>query len=105
MRRTISLTAVACLLFVLALLTLTAARPATAHAAPKDGDDAAAAPATFEVYKDKGGEFRWRLRTQNAKLIASSGEGYADKRSCTAAIESVKRDAPKAPVKEMEEGQ
>ena len=47
----------------------------------------------FEVYKDKAGEFRWRLRSGNGQIIATSGEGYSEKRSCMAAIESVKRSA------------
>jgi uncharacterized protein YegP (UPF0339 family) len=60
------------------------------------------APATFEVYKDKAGEFRWRLRATNSQIIATSGDGYKEKRSCLSAIESVKRDAPLAPVHEQE---
>jgi uncharacterized protein YegP (UPF0339 family) len=32
--------------------------------------------AKFEVYKDKKGEFRWRLVASNGQSIASSGEGY-----------------------------
>jgi uncharacterized protein YegP (UPF0339 family) len=60
------------------------------------------APATFEVYKDRAGEFRWRLRATNSQIIANSGEGYKEKRSCLSAIESVKRDAPLAPVREEE---
>ena len=58
--------------------------------------------ATFEVYKDKAGEFRWRLRMTNTKVIATSGEGYASKRACEDAIESVKKNAPDAPVEEKE---
>ena len=58
--------------------------------------------ATFEVYKDKSGEFRWRLRMQNSKVIASSGQGYKEKDSCTKGIEAVKRVAADAPVKEVE---
>ena len=58
--------------------------------------------ATFEVYKDKSGQFRWRLRMQNTKVIASSGEGYKEKDSCLKAIESVKRVVADAPVKEVE---
>ena len=74
-----------------------AAAPARAAAAePK------APAATFEVYKDKGGEFRWRLRAQNSQVIATSGDGYKEKRSCLAAVESVKRDAAAAPVHEVD---
>jgi uncharacterized protein YegP (UPF0339 family) len=70
--------------------------------APARGADqkAVAESATFEVYKDKAGEYRWRLKAGNGQNIASSGEGYAEKRSCLAAIESVKRHAPNAPVEE-----
>ena len=69
---------------------------------------AAAAPekkhrATFEVYKDKAGEYRWRLRSTNKQLLASSGEGYKEKRDCIAAIESVKKAATDAPVEEQPE--
>ena len=60
------------------------------------------APATFEVYKDKAGEFRWRLRAANSQIIATSGDGYKEKRSCLSAVESVKRDAPLAPIHEQE---
>ena len=69
------------------------------------GPEAAAAQdkkaaATFEVYQDKGGEYRWRLRAQNTQILATSGEGYKEKRSCLAAIDSVKKHAPDAPVEE-----
>ena len=67
---------------------------------PADGD---AAAATFEVYKDKRGEYRWRLRAQNSQILATSGDGYARKRSCLNAIESVKKAAADAPVQEPEE--
>ena len=51
--------------------------------APADGEKKADA-AAFEVYKDKAGEYRWRLRAQNTKVLATSSEGYAEKRSCLA---------------------
>lgn len=47
----------------------------------------------FELYKDKGGEFRFRLKAGNGEIILAS-EGY---KACTSAengIESVKRNAP-----------
>jgi len=42
---------------------------------------------TFHLYKDKRGEYRWRLRARNRKIIADSGEGYAQKSSCVHGIE------------------
>jgi uncharacterized protein YegP (UPF0339 family) len=65
-------------------------------------DSQAKSSATFEVYKDKAGEFRWRLKAGNGQNIASSGEGYAEKRGCLAGIESVKRNAPNAKIEEKE---
>lgn len=30
----------------------------------------------LEIYKDKAGEFRWRLKSKNRRIIAEGGEGY-----------------------------
>ncbi|MCB9603884.1 MAG: YegP family protein [Sandaracinus sp.] len=53
--------------------------------------------AKFEVYKDKAGEFRFRLKAGNGEIIASS-EGYTTKASCLKGIESVKANAAGAVV-------
>ncbi|MBE6877706.1 MAG: DUF1508 domain-containing protein [Ruminococcaceae bacterium] len=53
----------------------------------------------FEVYEDKGGEFRFRLKATNGQIIAVS-EGYKAKASCMNGIESVKKNAVDAPVVE-----
>lgn len=34
---------------------------------------------TFEIYQDKKGEWRWRLKAANYQIIADSGEGYKQK--------------------------
>lgn len=34
----------------------------------------------FEVYKNKAGEFAWRLKARNGKIIAQ-GEGYKSKQA------------------------
>jgi uncharacterized protein YegP (UPF0339 family) len=46
----------------------------------------------FEVYNDKAGEFRFRLKAGNGQTILAS-EGYASKTSCNNGIESVKSNA------------
>jgi len=56
----------------------------------------------FEVYQDKAGEFRFRLKARNGEIIAVS-EGYKSKASCMNGIESVRKNAPDAPVVEEEE--
>ena len=55
----------------------------------------------FEVYVDKAGEFRFRLKARNGEIIAAS-EGYKAKASCLNGIESVKKNAPHAEVVEEE---
>ncbi len=51
----------------------------------------------FEVYTDRAGKSRWRLRAGNGEIIASS-EGYSSRQSRLKGIAAVKRDAPKAKV-------
>lgn len=46
----------------------------------------------FEIYNDKAGEFRFRLKSSDGKNILSS-EGYKNKAGCTNGIESVKKNA------------
>lgn len=53
----------------------------------------------FEVYADKAGEYRFRLKARNGEIIAVS-EGYKAKASCLNGIESVRKNAPEANVVE-----
>ena len=55
----------------------------------------------FEMYTDKAGEFRFRLKARNGEIIAAS-EGYKAKASCLNGIDSVRRNAPDAAVEKME---
>ena len=57
--------------------------------------------AHFELYKDKAGEYRWRLVHQNGQIIADSGEGYNTKDNAVNGIESVKTNAPSAPIEDI----
>lgn len=51
--------------------------------------------AKFEVYKDRGGEYRFRLKAGNGEIIAVS-ESYKAKASALNGIDSVKRNAATA---------
>ena len=46
----------------------------------------------FEIYKDKAGEFRFRLKAGNGQTILAS-EGYKAKTSCKNGIESVRKNS------------
>ena len=56
----------------------------------------------FELYTDKAGEFRFRLKARNGEIIAVS-EGYKAKASCLNGIDSVRRNAPDAAVEKLED--
>ena len=56
----------------------------------------------FELYTDKAGEFRFRLKARNGEVIAVS-EGYKAKASCLNGIDSVRRNAPDAAVEKPED--
>ena len=53
----------------------------------------------FELFRDKAGQFRFRLKATNGKVIAVS-EGYSTKAACENGIDSVKTNAPEAEVAE-----
>ena len=46
----------------------------------------------FELYKDKAGEYRFRLKAKNGQIILAS-EGYTQKQNCINGIESVKKNS------------
>jgi len=51
----------------------------------------------FEIYKDKKGEYRFRLKAGNGEIIAES-EGYKTKQGCMKGIVSVQKNATKAKI-------
>ena len=46
----------------------------------------------FEMFQDKAGQFRFRLRSRNGQVIAAS-EGYATRSGCEKGMESVRKNA------------
>ena len=57
----------------------------------------------FQIYKDRKGEYRWRLRARNGEIIADSNEGYSSKASCKHGIDLVKQQAANAEVEDQTE--
>ncbi len=55
---------------------------------------------TFELYEDRAGEHRFRLKAGNGQVIATS-EGYSSKSAARNGIESVKTNAPDAEIVEI----
>lgn len=55
---------------------------------------------SFQIYKDKAGEFRVRFK-HNAETIFST-EGYSSKANAQRCIESIKKFVPEAPTEMIE---
>lgn len=53
----------------------------------------------FQMYQDKAGQYRFRLRARNGEIIAIS-ENYTAKAGCLNGIESVRKNAPEADILE-----
>ncbi|MDD1716033.1 MAG: YegP family protein [Methanolinea sp.] len=56
----------------------------------------------FEVYTDKAGKFRFRLKASNGEIIAV-GESYSSRAACLNGIESVKKNAATATIVDVTE--
>ena len=57
----------------------------------------------FEVYEDRGGEWRWRLVHWNGNIVADSGEGYTSRSNAKRAARGVMRSAPTASIEDRED--
>lgn len=55
----------------------------------------------FELYKDKAGKYRFRLKASNGQVIAV-GEAYESKAAAENGIASVQKNAPGAPTVEVD---
>ena len=58
----------------------------------------------FEIYTDKAGELRFRLKATNGQIIGVS-EGYKSMASCVNGIESVKKNAVDAKIEKAEKAE
>ena len=58
-------------------------------------------PTGFEIYRDKGGKWRWRLVHENGNVIADSGQGYASRAKARQGVESVRNNAGGAGIEEL----
>lgn len=55
---------------------------------------------SFELYTDRAGKYRWRLKAGNGEIIAV-GEAYESRAGAVKGIESVKKNAPPAAIREL----
>ncbi len=57
----------------------------------------------FEMYQDKAGEYRFRLKAKNGQNILAS-QGYAQKSGCQSGIDSVKKNSQDESMFELKQG-
>lgn len=57
----------------------------------------------FEIYKDVGGQYRFRLKGHNAEIVAT-GESYPTKAGAKKGVKAVQRAADGAKVVDLAEG-
>mgnify|MGYP000642076715 CR=1 FL=1 len=62
-------------------------------------EDEGASKATFELFADRGGKWRWRLRHDNGEIIADGGQGYSSKQKARQGLRSVKTNVRGAEVR------
>jgi uncharacterized protein YegP (UPF0339 family) len=58
--------------------------------------------AYFEVYKDKGGKFRFRFFDAEGDEVAMAVHSYETKAECQKIVEGIKKEAAKAKVTDEE---
>ena len=54
----------------------------------------------FELFLDKLGQYRFRLKARNGKIVAVS-EGYSSRSACESGIESVRKNAGEDPIENI----
>ena len=69
----------------------------------EEAPDEGGSDATFELFRDKADDHRWRLVHDNGNIIADGGQGYASKQKAKQGLNSVKSNAPGAAVEETTE--
>jgi uncharacterized protein YegP (UPF0339 family) len=85
----------ALMLFV--CMTDTTAQPPKKDPPKKAVDKAPAATDHFEIYEDKGGSFRFRLK-HGDDILAIASKGYDTKADCRKVVEQIQKSAAKAKI-------
>ena len=69
-----------------------------AEAEPAEAAEAPAESKTkgFEIYEDKAGEWRWRLRASNGDVLAKSEEGFSSRSGVVRTLDVVRRNVAEA---------
>jgi uncharacterized protein YegP (UPF0339 family) len=64
------------------------------------GKGTATAGARFEIYKDKGGKFRYRFYAADGEEVGMAVRGYTNKADVMKLVDAIRRDAAKAKIED-----
>lgn len=56
----------------------------------------------YEIYRERGKEFRWRLRHSNGRIVAECAEPYPSRAACEADLRWMKESGSRAPVRSLD---
>lgn len=54
------------------------------------------------VYKDRGGKFRWRIKSPNNRILADSAQGYKTRRALYKSLNLLRKIFPHVPIEEKD---
>ncbi len=63
---------------------------------------AADLPGGFEIYVDRAGKYRWRLRRPDGQIVADSGQGYAERSQCEADLRWIRTVGVQSPLRSLD---
>lgn len=66
----------------------------------EDEPETGGSNATFELFEDSAGKYRWRLVHDNGNIIGNGGQGYSSKQKAKQRLRSVKQNVRGAPVEQ-----
>jgi uncharacterized protein YegP (UPF0339 family) len=90
------------LTLVAAMTAVSVAALSVAEAQDKEKKGKTERIGTVEVYKDKGGGYRFRVKDTTGKTLASCPKGYKDKAEAVKALELVKETLNRAKVNDVD---
>ncbi|WP_198157537.1 YegP family protein [Methylobacterium nodulans] len=56
----------------------------------------------FEIYVDRAGQYRWRLRRPDGQIVADSGQGYRDRAACEFDLRWIRSSGLQSPIRSLD---
>lgn len=56
----------------------------------------------FAIYRDRAGKYRWRLISDDGKIVANSGQGFVTRAVCEADLRWIREHGAKVPIRALD---